>query len=308
LLRRGPAFAVAVAALAAAGIVSPAHASGIEGHRHVALQRVLFDDFSYFGRNDPRVTRNGWYLRNDTGRPGPQGAQWSSRNISFTHVNGSRVLELTATTDGTGPGTTEAEFGRVSNEALSGTYVARIKFSDVPFRGPDGDHLNQTFYALSSNISECGAGYSETDFDEYLPNGGYGVATGFNTETTWREPDTDCDSAALDESDQYDTSIAGWHTIMSTVAGGKVTYYVDGQIVGGSDESYYPQNKMSIAFNEWFADLKGHQAGSGTSVWHEDVDYVYYAADRVLTPAQAAAQVHHVRRSGHSFIDTLRRS
>jgi len=37
-----------------------------------------------------------------------------------------------------------------------------------------------------------------------------------------------------------------------TVAGGTVTYYVDGQVYFSSNGKYYPRDKMTIDFNEWF--------------------------------------------------------
>src|SRR4051794_25682782 len=131
----------------------------------------LFDDFSYSSNSDPAITAHGWYVRSGSGGPGQSGATWSPANISFPTVDGSKSLQLLTATNGTAQGTTQSQFGRTAEDAFAGTYSARVKFSDAPVSGPDGDHVVQTFYAISSP-PDCDPTYSETDFSEYLPNGG----------------------------------------------------------------------------------------------------------------------------------------
>jgi hypothetical protein len=208
----------------------------------------LFDDFSYTGNSDPAITAHGWYVRSGSGGPGQSGATWTPANISFPTVDGAKSLQLVTATNGTAAGTTQSEFGRTAEDAFAGTYAARIKFSDGPVSGPDGDHIVQTFYAISSP-PDCDPTYSETDFSEYLPNGGYGETRTFNSQSTWALTGDDCPSDFV-ESDQY-SSLAGWHTVMATLADGTVKYLIDGKVVGTADGKYYPRRNMSIAFNHW---------------------------------------------------------
>lgn len=279
------------------------HRHDVHGRQHCRDHpRILFDDFDYRGPADPRVDRNGWDIRSASGGPGVAGATWNPDNISFPRVDGHRSLQLQLTTDGTATGTTESEFVRSSDTAREGTYMARIKFSDAPVRGPDGDHLNETFFAISPLAYDCDPTYSETDFSEYLPNGGWGYPTHLNSETTWYTTGATCSDSV--ENDQ-DVSLAGWHTIMATVSGGHVRYYVDGTLVADHSGKYFPRQDMAIDFNMWLIDVTGH-GSSGVSVWHEDVDYVYYAQDTVLRQAQVEHQVRDLRRHHVEFRDSTR--
>ena len=59
-----------------------------------------------------------------------------------------------------------------------GTYASRIRFTDSPTSGKDGDHVNETFFAIGPQQRfDFDPDFSELDFTEYLPNGGWG-ATG----------------------------------------------------------------------------------------------------------------------------------
>jgi hypothetical protein len=263
---------------------------------------VVFDDFNYTSPTDARLGQRGWSLRGNAGGPGVPGASWSPNNISFPTVDGAQVAQLRATTNGTGSGTSHAEFSLSNRRFFEGTYLSRIKFSDAPVSGPDGDTVNQTFYTISPLEGYRDPTYSELDFMEYLPNGGWGgPQAGY--ETSWytytAEP---WFKDGL--SDQQNRSYAGWHDIMATVANGVVTYYVDGQVVATHGGKYYPRKNMSIDFNQWFIDLTGHQ-GSGTSDWRQSVDYVFHAKKQTLTPAQATAQVAAYRSSGTTHTDNV---
>ena len=276
-------------------------ADAAQQHRAGSRYGVLFDDFDYRSSTDPKVSQHGWTVRSGVGGPGVEnGATFQPSNISFPKINGGKALRLTMTTDGTAPGTTESEFARSQENALTGTYVARIKFADKPARGRDGDHLVQSFFAISTT-PDCDPSYSETDFSEYLPNGGYGSSDPVNSQTTWRSTGEDCsDSVETDES----TSVAGWHTVLSTVAGGHVKYYIDGKLVADHSGRYYPRRSMAVDFNLWLIDLSGHQ-GTSTSVWHEDVDYVVYAKNLVLTQREVDYGVALLRAVHVPFVDTL---
>ncbi|MEV6346121.1 glycoside hydrolase family 16 protein [Actinoplanes sp. NPDC051851] len=259
----------------------------------------LFDDFSWGSVSALR--KHGWVVRTGTGAPGVAGeATWSAANVGFATVDGSRGLRLTMRTDGTAAGTSQAEVGRAAEKSRAGTYLARIKFADRPESGVDGDHLVETFFAISS-VDGCDPAYSETDFSEYLPNGGYDETRTLNTQTSWARAGEECGDSK--ETDEY-RSFAGWHTVMTTVSGGHVRYYLDGKQVADHTGKYYPRHDMTIAFNLWLLDLGGH-TGSGVSVWRQSVDYVYYAKNRVLTAKQATARVAAYRKAGKSYVNTL---
>jgi hypothetical protein len=148
--------------------------------------------------------------------------------------------------------------------------------------------------------SDCDPKYSETDFSEYLPNGGWGTPGPLNSETTWYTPGDNCSDSV--ENDQS-VSLAGWHTIMATISKGHVRYSVDGALVADHSGKYYPREDMVIDFNTWLIDLTGH-VGTRTSVWNEDVDYVYYAQNRVQTLKQAEHEVTALRHH-HSYVNTV---
>lgn len=260
---------------------------------------ILFDDFDYSGPNDPAVAADGWQVRTGGGGPGVDGATWSADNIAFPRVQGRKSLQLRLTTDGTSQGTTQSEFTQTT-QGREGTYLARIKFSDAPTSGPDGDFMNQTFFAIGPLAADCDPNYSETDFTEYLPNGGWGTPGPLNSQTTWYTTGATCsDSVENDEA----VSLAGWHTIMGTVANGHVRYYVDGVLVADHAGKYYPREDMVIDFNTWLIDTTGH-VGNQTSVWNEYVDYVYYAQNQDLTPKQADHQVR-VLRAHHHYVNSI---
>ena len=261
---------------------------------------VLFDDFDYRSSDDPKLAKNGWVIRTAPGGPGDEGASWLRSNVTFPTADGRRALRLTAKTDGTPAGTSEAEISRTDEESLAGTYLARIKFSDAPVSGPDGDPVVQTFFAISST-PDCDPTYSETDFSEYLPNGGYGDPRTLNSQTTWALTGADCSDSV---GDIQARSFAGWHDVMGTVGNGHVKYYVDGKLVADHGGKYYPRHAMAIDFNQWFVDLAEH-TGSSTSTWHQDVDYVLYAKDQVLTPARARLDVAVLRALGVSYVNRL---
>ena len=226
-------LATAAALTAAVGltgfgaVAAGAHPLPPSVQQHRPPGGTLFDDFDYAGPGDPALTRRGWQVRTDSGGPGVDGATWSAENISFPRVQGQKSLQLRLTTDGTGAGTTESEFSQTTN-VREGTYLARIKFSDTPASGPNGDFLNQTFFAIGALASDCDTNYSETDFSEYLPNGGWGTPGPLNSETTWYTPGDNCSDSV--ENDQA-VSLAGWHTIMATISDGHVRYFVDGKLV-----------------------------------------------------------------------------
>ena len=86
-----------------------------------------------------------------------------------------------------------------------------------------------------------------------------------------------------------------------TVAGGTVTYYVDGQVYFSSNGKYYPRDKMTIDFNEWFIDLPF----TGQRTWDEKVNWVYFSAAGALSPAQVDSAVSAYEAAGTHFTDSV---
>ncbi|MEV4349022.1 ricin-type beta-trefoil lectin domain protein [Actinoplanes sp. NPDC049596] len=292
-----------VTALLAAAALSAAGVAAAQPSMAAVNCGVLFDDFSYSSSSDPALNQRGWSVRTNAGGPGVPGATWSAGNVSFPVVDGQKVARLQATTNGTAAGTTHAEMSLPDRRFLEGTYYARIKFADTPASGPDGDIVNQTFYTISPLRYAFDPIYSELDFSEYLPNGGWGESGPTNFQTSWYTYQADPWVADRQYSKQ-NRSIAGWRDVMATVGGGQIRYYIDGQLVGTHGDKFYPRQNMSIDFNQWFIDLTGHTAG-GTSVWQENVDYVFHAKKQVLTPAEATARVNAFRAAGTTHTDTV---
>ena len=271
---------------------------------------ALFDDFSYSSPSDGSFTGNGWSARSNAGGPGLPGATWSAANISFPTVDGQKVAQLQASTNGTAAGTSQAEFLQTRQRFLNGTYASRIKFQDAPTAGPDGDHINETFFAIGpAQRYDYDPLYSELDFSEYLPNGGWGATGPINYQTSYngyREDPWD----PHNKHSQETQSFAGWHDLVTTVADGHVKYYIDGTLEGDHtvDEQtgtypVYPRVPMTVNFNLWLIDTAGHTGG--TSTWTEAVDWFYYAKNQVLTPAAAVAQAAAYRSAGTTHTDNL---
>ena len=110
---------------------------------------VLFDDFSYANRAD--LQKSGWIQRTQQGHPGIAGAQWGPDTLTLVpdpEHPGNQLMRLQARTDGTGTGTAQAQLCH-ARKYLEGTYAARVRFSDRPTQGPDGDVVVQSFYAVS---------------------------------------------------------------------------------------------------------------------------------------------------------------
>jgi hypothetical protein len=292
----GATLAATAAALTGIGIAAAPSSSAAAGCG------VLFDDFNYSSRTDAALGQRGWSIRSSSGGPGVAGARWLADNVSFPTVDGQKVAQLKAVTDGTAGGTSHAEFSQSNRRFFEGTYLARIKFSDAPASGSDGDHVNQTFYTISPLAAPMDPTYSELDFSEYLPNGGWGEPGPINYQTSWYTYVADPWYADNQHSQQA-RSINGWHDVMATVSGGHVKYYIDGALVGDHSGKVYPRQNMSIDFNQWFIDLAGH--AGGTSTYLQSVDYVYHAKKQVLSPAQATAAINGFRSAGSAHADSV---
>ncbi|GCB45283.1 cellulose binding domain-containing protein [Streptomyces sp. NL15-2K] len=258
---------------------------------------VLFDNFNYTGAKDPALFKHGWLVRSSKGGPGIDDT-WSADGVTFPGEKDAlaegQVLNLRASTDGTKSGTRQASLGTASREFRSGTYAARIHFSDDPTEGEGGDHVNQTFYTIGGS----GKTYSELD-NEYLPNGGWGRLGPKLDTVSWYDHESN--------DRVYTTtnkSLAGWHTMMITVKDDVVTYRMDGKKLFTSSGKYAPRSGMSVNFNHWFVDLpfKGDRA------WDMKVDWLYYNAKDVLTVKEVDTAVKEYSDNGMNYFDTVQAS
>ncbi|MFB9904045.1 glycoside hydrolase family 16 protein [Allokutzneria oryzae] len=263
--------------------------------------QVLFDDFSYSSSTDPLVLQRGWRVRDYQGGPGVPGAVWSPGQITFPGSGAEKVMRLSGVTDGSAAGTRQAEISH-QRKFFEGTYSARVRFSDRPTSGPDGDQLVQTFFTITPLAFPRDPDYSEQDF-EYLPNGGWGT-TGPNMFCTSYET-YQADPWWVDsESEHEATGLDGWHVLTLQVMNGTMRYFVDDRLVVEHGGRLYPETPQMINFSQWFIG-GGLVGGSTTRGYEMDVDWVYYADDERLSPTQVRDRVVAQRNSGQSFVDTV---
>jgi hypothetical protein len=264
---------------------------------------VLFDDFSY--SNQKQLKKHGWIIRTTAGWPGVPGAIWSERGVLFLKdVDNPRnsILRMTSSTDGPNANTTQTQICH-QRKYLEGTYAARVRFTDSPVSGPAGDQIVESFYTISPLKAPMDPDYSELDF-EYLPNGGWGIDGPTLYSTTWEtfspEPNWKKDNVFQ----HAGGSQAGWHTLITQVADGKVKYFVDGKMFAEHGGDYYPEDTMSINFNLWF--IKDALVNvSATRQYHEDIDWVFHIAKTALTPEEVEKQVTTLRGKSVTFRNTV---
>ncbi len=269
-----------------------------------AAKGILFDDFGYIGANDPHFIKMGWIAREGGGGPGVASCNWSKSNVTFINdpdKPGNKVLRLTAITNNSGSGTSQAE---VYHQAkfYEGTYAARVKFNDAPALGPVGDYVVETFFAITLGL-EGDDNYSEIDF-EYLPNGGWGASGPAFYQTTWIRFILEQGSGDRVFNSQ-ENSLDGWHTLVCTVKDGHVKYYIDGNMLADHTGKYYPKVPMSINFNLWYID-GGLLDSDETRIYQEDIDWVCFVQDTVLTTEQVVQIVAGYRKHRIERIDTIK--
>ncbi|MFD6909992.1 cellulose binding domain-containing protein [Streptomyces sp. NPDC060077] len=264
--------------------------------------QTLFDDFDYTSHTDPAISAHGWNVRSNPGGPGVPGAVWDPSKVTFASSGGNSVMNLETSTAGTGSSTTHTEVLTRSMKFRNGTYAARVRFSDAPKYGPDGDRVVQTFFTINDLKAPMADDYAEYDF-EYLPNGGWGEPANILYTTSWETYNPD-PWQAVNQHSESRRSFAGWHDLVVTIDDRAITYYVDGQHFGTHDAAYLPERPMSINFNQWLIDLDG-QTSTVPRAYDQQVDYVLHVKDQVLTPAQVSARIGALRGAGTSFVDEV---
>lgn len=263
---------------------------------------ILFDDFSYSSLEE--MTSNGWTVREGFGWPGVAGATFRAANVSFVDYPDpaeNRLLRMTSSTDGAAENTYQTQVCH-QRKYLEGTYAARVRFSDQPVSGPDGDQVVQTFYTITPYLEPLDPAYSEMDY-EYLPNGGWGSSDLTFYVTTWETVQIEPWNAD-NTSSSIQGSLAGWRTLVTQVSGGTVRYYVDGQLIAQHGGEYFPDAPMSINFNLWFID-GGLVQAEGLREYQEDIDWVFHEAGVLLMPEEVMAKVNELRNDSVEFTDTV---
>ena len=263
---------------------------------------ILFDDFTYSASSE--MTANGWIIRSGQGWPGVTGASFRAENVSFVdHPDeaGNRLLRMTSSTDGTKENTFQTQICH-QRKYLEGTYAARVRFSDEPVSGSDGDQIVETFYMITPYEKPLDPNYSEMDF-EYLPNGGWGGPPNIMHFTTWEKVQIEPWNAD-NTSNPREGSLTGWHTLVVQVTDGTVRYFVDGEQTAEHDQYYFPDAPMSMNFNLWF--IENGLSGAGDArEYQEDIDWVFHQAGVSLTPEEINATVDELRNADVKFQDTV---
>ena len=250
------------------------------------------------------MTTNGWIVRSGSGWPGVTGASFRPQNVSFIDYPaqpGNRLLRMTSSTDGSAENTYQTQVCH-QRKYLEGTYAARVRFSDVPVSGADGDQVVQTFYAITPYDEPLNPDYSEID-NEYLPNGGWGGADLSFYVTTWETVQIEPWNAD-NVSSFIQGSQAGWHKLVIQVMGDTVRYFVDGTMVAQHGGSYFPDAPMSINFNLWFIE-GGLLQAEGIREYQQDVYWIFHQANMLLMPDEVEAKITELRNASISFQDTV---
>ncbi len=264
--------------------------------------QILFDDFSYSTADE--MIANGWILRSEQGWPGVTGASFRPENVSFidyTAQPGNHLLRMTSSTDGTSANTYQTQICH-QRKYLEGTYAARVRFSDGPASGPDGDQIVESFYMITPYQKPLDPDYSEMDF-EYLPNGGWGGAPLAFYVTTWETVQIE-PWIADNVSNPIQGIPAGWHTMVTQAMDGTVRYFIDGKMIAQHGGNYYPDAPMSINFNLWFIN-GGLSSANDMREYQEDIDWVFHEANMLLMPDEVNAKVNELRNASVGFQDSV---
>lgn len=276
-------------------------------HGGAGATERFFDDFSYRSA-DQLTTQGGWALRDGPGHPGVEGARWRADAITLADDEaggGNRLLQLEARTDGTGPGTVQAQLCH-ARKSLAGTYAARVRFADEPVSGADGDPVIQTFYAVSPLRFDYDPLFSEMDW-EYLANGGWGSDKTRLYGITWQTVKLEPWEAHNAPHEEFGPLGGVWRTLVMQVdaAAGRTRWYLDGRPIAEHGGRNHPVAPMAISFNLWFSSGGLLPASAAPRVWRQQVDWVFHARHTLLSPAQVEAEVQALRRAGVARQDTV---
>lgn len=264
---------------------------------------LFFDDFRHADLQ--AFAAHGWTLRSAPGHPGIPAARWGPATVALVadpQLPGNQFLRLRASTDGTSEGTTQAQVCH-ARKYLEGTYAARVRFSDEPVSGQDGDVVVQTFYLVSPLRHDFDPTFSEVDW-EYLPNGGWGDPTTRLYGITWQTVRLD-PWQAHNQAHEEKRSVAGWHTLILQIKDGKTQHWLDGVRVAEHGGRNYPVVPMSLNFNLWFSPGGLLPVSKIHRVYEQDVDWVLHVKDQLITPTQVDALVQSQRDSHQFAVDTV---
>jgi hypothetical protein len=267
---------------------------------HAKAAERFFDDFSY--TRPGQLAEGGWTLRQGPGHPGVPGASWRADAIGIADDEanaGNRLLRLTARTDGTGPGTVQAQLCH-ARKYLAGTYAARVRFADEPVAGIDGDPIIQTFYAVTPLRFDFDPEFSELDW-EYLANGGWGSPRQRLYGITWQTVRVEPWLAYNQPHEEFGAFGGAWHVLMMQVEPppvGHSRWYVDGRLIAEHSGRNHPVSPMAISFNLWFSPGGLLPPSSAPRVYQQDVDWVFQARNELLTAEQVQSAVEGWRRAG----------
>ncbi|MEN9628283.1 MAG: hypothetical protein RJA10_1510 [Pseudomonadota bacterium] len=261
----------------------------------------FFDDFAHADTAAMRAF--GWTLRDRAGHPGVPGAAWAPEGITLQREGRTTLLRLSGRTDGTPAGTQQAQLCQ-QRKVLRGTYAARVRFGNAPTQGVAGDPVIQSFYAVAPLRHDFDPTFSEIDW-EYLAQGGWGSPEtrlyAINWQTVRLDP-WQAHNAAHAEKRRLD----GWHVLQMQVRDdGTTHWFVDGRRIvqhGGRNQPVLP---MAISFSLWFSPTGLLPAEGAPRHWQMDVDWVFHAAGRVMTPATVTARVQALRQRGRAAVDTV---
>jgi len=161
----------------------------------------------------------------------------------------------------------------------------------------------QTFYAVAPLRRDYDPEFSEIDW-EYLPNGGWGSDRtrlyGISWQTVRIEP-----WDAVNRAHEEFGSAEGWHVLMMQVDEARTRHYLDGRLLAEHGGRFAPAVPMAISFSMWFSPAGLLPADDVARVYQQDVDWVFHAADRQLSPAQVASEVRRLRARRVGRMDTV---
>lgn len=262
---------------------------------------LFFDDFS---QPDTATLRaQGWTLRTTPGHPGLPGARWLPELLSLVDDParpGNRLLRLQAHTDGTAAGTAQAQACH-QRRLLHGTWAARVRFTDEPLQGADGDPVIQAFYAIGALRHDLDPMFSEVDI-EYLPNGGWGSPETRLYAISWQtvrlEPWQAWNSAHAEPG-----AHSGWKTLVVQSEPGAVRQYLDGRLIATHAGRHLPVEAMSLNLSLWFSPGGLLPASTEPRRWVMDVDWVLHTPE-LMAPAAVNQRVAQLRAAGTPRRDT----